>query len=168
MSVKLKMLEQRLARGQAPAGVPSPTPAGGLAAAFEQLVQQEVDRRVGEQRPRSPRLRRLLDGFNQKPQATWKPLGEPFDPAPEPWHPEDFGDGPEPAQRSYIQPLRREPIPGAEPAKSPPVEGNGYRSVIHRDAAGVARSITATFNGREHTFLIERGADGRATGAVEV
>ena len=142
---KLKQLEQRLNRSQAPAAVPSPT--GGLAAALEQLVEQEIARRL-EQQPRSPRLRKILNDFDRKPEAPWRPEGG------------QFADPPVPAaDRAWIAPAEREPVTPM-PAKAP---AGHMTMAVQRDEAG--RPVSTTVNGR--SFKIIRDELGRMTGMRE-
>lgn len=93
MSV-LKQLKREFGRTQAPAGA-SPSQAGGLGAAIEQLLAVEVERQVAEkmQQHQSPKLRKVLDGMNRPPQEPWRPAGEDF-------------DAPTPAVRQNVQPAR--------------------------------------------------------------
>lgn len=84
---KLRMIERRFARTQAPASAPSPAAAGSLGAALEQLLSAEIDRRIAEQtekQPQAPRLRRILDDFRHPDPVpdTRGPLPNSATPAP--------------------------------------------------------------------------------------
>lgn len=150
-SPKLRMIERKFARTQAQEPV-SPSGAGGLGAALEQLIDEQVQRQVAEQLQRqrdhlkAPRLRRLVEGFKPTTKP-WQPIGEPFDPAAKPWHPEDFGPATKPAEREYVAPLKREPI----------------EATVQRDGADRLRTVTV--NGI--VFKVERDSAGRIKSMVQ-
>lgn len=84
MTPKMKMLEKQLARSQAPTGA-SPSQAGSLGTALEQLINEQVQAKVSEvmEYRQSHKLRRIMDGFDRPPAEPWRPTGEAFDePAP--------------------------------------------------------------------------------------
>ncbi|MHA6232728.1 hypothetical protein [Pseudomonas fluorescens group sp. PF-69] len=73
MNPKLAILQRRM--NLQPEQAPVPESGHGLGVAIEQLIADEVSRRVGEAMQQSPKVQRLLDDFNRpKPTTDFKQL----------------------------------------------------------------------------------------------
>lgn len=73
MSPKLAILQRRM--NLQPEQAPVPEGGHGLGVAIEQLIADEVSRRVGEAMQQSPKVQRLLDDFNRpKPVTDYRDL----------------------------------------------------------------------------------------------